>query len=53
MREVPMMRKKGGRIVLALLLAVMLAAALDACGKKAAPEPSPGQKSEFPRQYPR
>ncbi len=40
-------------IALALVLAVMLAGSLDGCGKKARPEPPPGEKSEFPRQYPR
>ncbi|MEE8279516.1 MAG: hypothetical protein V3R55_02295 [Alphaproteobacteria bacterium] len=49
-----MTRLRGMRaIALALLLAVMLAASLDGCGKKARPEPPPGEKSEFPRQYPR
>ncbi len=49
-----MTRLRGMRaIALALVLAVMLAASLDACGKKGTPEPPPGKKSEFPRQYPR
>jgi hypothetical protein len=38
---------------LILLLACALATPLGACGKKADPEPPPGKKSEFPRQYPR
>jgi len=37
-------------LVLALLALTGTAAA---CGKKADLEPPPGQKSDFPRQYPR
>ncbi len=49
-----MIRKRGMRtIALALLLSVMLAAVLDGCGRKDQPEPPPGKKIEFPRQYPR
>lgn len=40
-----------GRLI-ALLLLVALAAPLAGCGKKGHLDPPPGQKSDFPRQYP-
>lgn len=40
------------RGVLALVLAVALMGMLSACGKRGAPEPPPGQKNEYPRNYP-
>ncbi len=41
-----------GRLI-ALLLMAALAAPIAGCGKKGDPEPPPGTKSDFPRQYPR
>ncbi|MFT5539891.1 MAG: hypothetical protein ACI82H_001415, partial [Alphaproteobacteria bacterium] len=38
--------------VLALALATALMGTLSACGKRGAPEPLPGQKDEYPRNYP-
>lgn len=38
---------------LMMLLVLALAAPLGACGKKGELEPPPGEKSDFPRQYPR
>jgi predicted small lipoprotein YifL len=40
------------RSVLALVLAAALMGTLSACGKRGAPEPPPGQKNEYPRNYP-
>ncbi len=49
------MNRRSGvvRIVTLLIIACFLALPLGACGKKASPEPPPGKKTEFPRQYPR
>ena len=41
------------RRLLVVLLLCALAAQLGACGKKGELEPPEGEKSEFPRQYPR
>jgi len=35
-----------------LVLICLLTVPLAACGKKAPNEPPPGEKSDFPRQYP-
>jgi hypothetical protein len=49
------MNKMSGivRVVIGLVIACVLALAPGACGKKANPEPPPGEQTEFPRQYPR
>lgn len=36
----------------ALLLAITLASALTACGKRGDPEPPPDEKDKFPQTYP-
>jgi len=41
------------RRLIALLLLAALSSPLAGCGKKGDPEPPPGTKSDFPRQYPR
>ncbi len=41
------------RFVMLLAIACVLALAPGACGKKANPDPPPGEQTEFPRQYPR
>ncbi len=41
------------RRILLVMLALALAASIPACGKKSDLEPPPGEKSEFPRTYPR
>lgn len=38
---------------LILIVALLALSGAAACGKKADLEPPPGQKSDFPRQYPR
>ena len=40
------------RIIIAML-ALMLVASIAACGKKSDLDPPPGEKSEYPRTYPR
>jgi hypothetical protein len=52
--EVPMNKMSGiVRVVMLLAIAGVLALAPGACGKKANPDPPPGEQSEFPRKYPR
>ncbi len=41
------------RRIILIMLTLALAAGISACGKKSDPEPPPGEKSEFPRTYPR
>ena len=40
------------RRLIMLMLVCALAAPLGACGKKAPNEPPPGEKSDYPKQYP-
>ena len=40
------------RAIAAIVLALFLAVALGACGKKGPPEPPPGATDEFPKKYP-
>jgi predicted small lipoprotein YifL len=41
------------RRIILVMLTLALAAGISACGKKSDLEPPPGQKSEYPRTYPR
>ncbi len=41
------------RRIILIMLTLALAAGISACGKKSNLEPPPGEKSEFPRTYPR
>ena len=40
------------RLAAAALLALLLTAALSACGKKNLPQPPPGEPRTYPRTYP-
>ncbi len=41
------------RRIILIMLTLALAAGISACGKKSELEPPPGEKSGFPRAYPR
>ena len=41
-------RRRSAAIILLLLMALPLTA----CGKRGAPEPPPGEKNEYPKSYP-
>ncbi len=45
-------RRLEGRAIVALLLVVTIAFSLAACGKRAAPDPPPGEKNVYPKTYP-
>lgn len=45
-------RRLGVKNFLFLLLVASLALSLSACGKRAVPDPPPGEKSNYPRVYP-
>ncbi|MGH6982400.1 MAG: hypothetical protein ACREFC_14460 [Stellaceae bacterium] len=46
-------RRLEGRTILAILLILVIALPLTGCGKRAAPDPPPGTKGEFPKIYPK
>ena len=38
--------------IFTLIMVLMIIPTLAACGKKSAPVPPPGEKTDFPRKYP-